>query len=324
MTHTDMENFIDMMVYIMNAGTKLYYVYLFVMLQRLLLKMLTSLDKLRAFRESTSYSGNHKNFATTKYAVRLGMSSIIMSLIDTILSSGVIQWNPQKEIVNHSFQTAGGLLVWTKQNLQNNSWTDAIYEEYGSETNSTTIVLGTIGIILHFCSCLHNEASGDLMQTQAETVREEMQILQNQINMTKNDEENATLLGFFREDGEWAHSRHLTHAISSCNDALDPIMKYKHVNNLMLYVFLVLNCFDGDFSIALLAHLLYDICKSSYTYRIAAEASTLVSCFKQSSHLKFKMLYKSHLKYYFLKYSRMRARGTGFVDLLGKVTTQLS
>lgn len=279
-----MESFIDMMLYIMNAGTKLYYVYLFVMLQRLFSKMLTSLDELRAFRESTSYSGNNKNFAYTTYAVRLGMSSIMMSLIHTILSSGVIQWTSQKEILHHSYATAIGLLLWSKENLQNDTWTDKIYEEYGSESNSTTIILGTIGIITYFCSCLHNEATGDLMQTQAETAREEMQYLQNQINMTKNDAQNATLLGFFRENGEWAHSRLLTQAINSCNDTLDPIMKYKHVNNLMLYVFFVLNFFDGDLSIAFIAHLLYDVCKSSYTYRIAAEASTLVSCYKSSTH----------------------------------------
>lgn len=266
-----------MMFYIMSAGTKVYYVYLFVFAQKQFSQMIIGLNKLRAFRMTTSYSNSTNISLTVNYAVKLGISSILMTFIQSILYSGVGSWTPQKGILKHSYATALGLQLWSKEQMGNDTWFDYIVDEYQSKINTTNIYLGTFGLITHFCSYLHNEATGDLMLTQAETIREEMQCLQNRISKTENDEQNITLAGFFRENGEWVHSRLLTQAIDCCNDTLDPIMKYKHVNNLMLYVFFVLNFLDGDYSLAFLAYLLYDICKSSYTYRIAAEASTLVS-----------------------------------------------
>ncbi len=208
MTLSDMESFIDMMFYIMSAGTKVYYVYLFVFLQKRFSQMLISLEKLRAFRMPTFNSKKMTIRSTMKYAVKLGTSSIIMTFIQTIFYSGVFRWTPQKGILAHSHGTALGLLLWSTENSGNDTWFDNIEHEYRRETNTTTILLGAFGLIIHFCSYLHNEATGDLMQTQAETLREEMQCLQNQINKTENDERNITLTGFFRENGEWAHSRH--------------------------------------------------------------------------------------------------------------------
>lgn len=282
MAFSDMETFIDMMLHIMNAGTKLYYVYLFVFVQTQFSQMLLNIGKLRTFRMLNFYSKGNKatarNYSTMNYAIMLGISSILMSFIETFWLAGVTNWTPQTGIVFHSFTTAVGLFAWSKENVGNGTWLNSIEEEY-SEANTTNFLLGAFGIIINLCSCLHNEATGNLMQMQAETVREEMQCLQSKINNTNSDEHNVTLAGFLRENGEWEHSRLLTQAIDKCNDTLDPIMKFKHINNLMLYVFFVLNFFDGDYSLAYLAYLLYGICKSSYTYRIAVEASTLVRKF---------------------------------------------
>ncbi len=275
MEFSDLESFIDMMLYIMNAGTKLYYVYLFVRIQKRFSLMLFKINTLRAFRKSNS----SKSHSPMKYAVILGISSILMSIIQNIWLVGVGQWTPKKGILYHSYATAIGLSAWSKENMGNGTWFHAIKEDYSCKANTTNMFLGVFGLIINLCSSLHNEATGDLMQMLAETVREEMQCLQNKINKTESDEQNITLAGFFRKNGEWKHSHLLTQAIDGCNDTLDPLMKFKHVNNLMLYVFFVLNFFDGDHSMAYLVYLLYDICKSSYTYRIAVEASALVRTF---------------------------------------------
>lgn len=280
MTFPDLEKFVDMMFYVMNAGTKVYYVYLFVLQHKKFSQIFTSLGKLRAFRlVNCHFDSSSKIYSARSYAIRLGISSIVMSLVQTTLSCGVNEWTPQKGIQYNSYTTALALSVWSKDTMANDTLWDAIEDNYGSQLNTTNILLGAFGFLINFCSCLHNEATGDLMQMQAETVREEMQCLEKKINMTGNDEHNITMSGFFRDNGEWAHSRLLAQAINDCNDTLDRIMKYKHVNNLMVHVFFVLNFFDGEYSLAFLAYLLYDICKSSYTYRIAAEASTLVSDF---------------------------------------------
>lgn len=275
MTNATVENFIDMIFYIMNAGTKVYYVYLFVLLEKNLVQMLTSLTTLRKFRSKIS-TANKLEISSIKYAIKLGLSSIVMSVISTIWYYGVAEWTPKTAILDNSYSTGVGLFVWTKQNMENGTYLSSIDVEYGTEFNTNTLILGSFGMILTFCSNVHNQVTGDLMQTNAETLKMEMKSLQVKIKNTENDEKNGRLDGFFREDGEWMHSRLLNHAVHHSNNALDILMKCKHVNNLMLFVFFVLNVFDGQLSLAFLAYLVYNVCKSSYTYRIAAKASSLV------------------------------------------------
>ncbi len=154
MTNATVENFIDMSFYMMDAGTKVYYVYLFVLLQNELGLMLTSLTTLRAFR-SRMTTTNKFEYSSMKYAVKLGLSSLFMSGISTIWHYGVDEWTPKTTILNFSYSTGVGIFVWTKENIDNGTYMESIDEKYGTEFNTTNILLGSFGILVNFCSCVH-------------------------------------------------------------------------------------------------------------------------------------------------------------------------
>lgn len=167
--------------------------------------------------------------------------------------------------------------MWTTDNVKDKNWRLALDNEYGKHLTSTNFLLGALRMIMFFCSNMHMDAVTNLMLTNAETLKQEMRVLEEKINNLDNDIENISLVEFLDEDGHWAHFKLIRPLIKDNNAAMDALMKYKHVNNLMLFVFFVMNVFDGNFPLAYVMRLLYNIAETSYTYRVATQASSLVS-----------------------------------------------
>ncbi len=278
----NLENFITMTFYIMSACTQLYYVYLFVILQSKLRKMVDTLCELRNFRIENSTDSKSYWLSCLAYAIILGSSSLVVSLIESIWLVGTKEWTLEKTLLYHSMETAEGLLLWSSDNLNSNSttWADNMYYEFQQDLSARNLILGIFGIIIYFCTSVQMEAVDNVMLMNAQTLREEIKLMENKIKRDKMDEINITLAGFLRENGEWAHIKMILNAVNSNNDAFDPLMKYKHVDNLTLFVFFVLNAFDGRFALVYTTCLLYSIVKTSCMYRIATETSTLVSSTK--------------------------------------------
>lgn len=271
-----LENFITMAFYIMSACTQFYYVYLFVILQSKLRKMITSLRDLCKFRNQNSTYGK-PNFSSFTYATILGSSSLFLSLIEPIWLIGTKEWTLEKTLLYHSSETAQGIFLWSSDEVNNNTWNKTMYEKFEKDLSTTNYILGICGIIIYFCTSAQMEAIDNLMLMNAQTLKDEIQILERKFKNEVDDGINVTLAGFLRENGEWAHMQMILKAASSNNDALDPLMRYKHVDNLTLFVFFLMNAFDGRFALFYTACLVYSIVKTSCMYRIATEASSLVS-----------------------------------------------
>ncbi len=268
-----LENFVDMMFFIMMFVTKLYYVYILLRRQSKFQRMLVSQNKLRAFQKQ-----NHTingRYSTMTYAVILGLVSILASSSNTIWSVGVTSWTPQKTILYHSSSFTRGLFIWTQEQL-NDTYLEAHEEQYRTELTATNLVFGLIGLIINFCSSFHMDTVANLMLTNSKTLQLEMGDINMKICNPKNDTHNITLNEFLADDGEWAYFQIVKRAVYDDNGAFDSLMKFEHVYNLMLFVFFALNVFDGNFGLVYLAHLLYRIIKASYTYRLAANAAKLV------------------------------------------------
>ncbi len=273
-----LENFTDMCFYIMNGATKVYFVYLFLLQQKRFLRMYFSLAKLRD-SPMRSQTANKKRIAPVKYAIVIGISSLAVSLFHTIWTSGLIGWTPQKAILHHSKRMGRGLFLWTTDKLDDETWLEGLNDEYGIQLTTTSFLLGVSRMIMLFCSNMQMDAVTNLMLANAETLKQEMGILEEKINEQNNDIENITLSEFSNACGHWAHFKLIRPVIKDNNTAMDALMKYKHVNNLMLFVFFVMNAFDGNFPLAYVIRLFYNIVETSYTYRVATQASSLVSGF---------------------------------------------
>lgn len=96
-----LENFTDMCFYIMNGATKVYYVYLFLLQQKRFWRMFSSLAKLRTSR-MRSQLANKTELAPMIYAILIGISSLVVSLVHTIWACGLSGWTPEKTILHHS------------------------------------------------------------------------------------------------------------------------------------------------------------------------------------------------------------------------------
>ncbi len=270
-----LENFTDMCFYIMNGATKVYYVYLLLLQQKRFRRMLSSLDKLHASTMRIQ-TRNKKQLTPMKYAILIGISSMVVSMFQTIWASGLIGWTPEKTILYHSNEMASDFFIWTTDNLKDGKLHQTINDLYGRHLASTSSLIGALRMIMLFCSNMHMDAVTNLMLTNAETLKQEMGVLEGKINNPENDAENISLSEFLDADGQWAHFKLIRPVIKENNVAMDALMKYKHVNNLMMFVYFVMNAFDGNFPLANVIRLLYNIAETSYTYRVATQASILV------------------------------------------------
>lgn len=269
-----LENFVDMMFFIMMLVTKLYYVYVFVQQQSKFNRMLLSRYKLKAFKNQNR-AASKEYFTSMKYAVILGLTSIFASASMSIWIVGITTWTPQRTVLHHSNAFTRGLFLWTQEQL-NETCLIAHKQFYGKDLTTANFLFGLIGLIIHFCSSIQMDTVANLMLTNSKTLTVEMGDIKMKISNPKNDIQDITLSEFLTEDGNWAHFQMVKRAVNDDNDAFDSLMKFEHVYNLMLFVFFALNLFDGDFGLVYLAHLLYRIIKASYTYRLAANAASLV------------------------------------------------
>ncbi len=271
----NLESFITMAYYIMSASTQVYYVYLFVMLQKRLRRTLKCHRDLRSLRKRTSTEPKI-NGDTMKYAIVIGSISLLVSVIETIWVTGTEDWTPMATLEHHCREAALGLYLWSSTSFKNDTQINEIVEQCENGFTMTSSIQGGFGILIYFFTNVQMEAIENVMLMDAETLKEEIKIVEKKFSGCASDESNLSLMGFLREDGEWAHIKLIIQTTKENNDTFDPLMKYKHVDNLMLFVFFMLKAFDRDFPMVLTFCLLYSIIKTSYMYRIATEASTLV------------------------------------------------
>ncbi len=212
-----------------------------------------------------------------KYAITIGLASLSVSLANTIWGVGITGWIPKKTLLHHSKKLGRDILIWTKHDLENKALKLSIDNQYGKELTVTNMLFGSFRMIMFFCSKIQMDAVTNLMLANAETIKQEMTCLEKKINNKEYDIDNITLTDFLAGNGAWAHFQLIKLAVNDNNDAMDALMKYKHINNLMLFVYMAMNAFDGDFPLTYIIHLAYNILEVSYTYRIASQASSLVS-----------------------------------------------
>lgn len=211
-----------------------------------------------------------------RYAIIIGSVSLVVSLANTIWGVGITGWTPEKTILHHSRKLMRGIFIWTREDLDNEALEISIDNEFGKDLTTTNFLLGCFRLVMFLCSNIHMDAVTNLMLANAETLKYEMACLERKIKNVKHDVDNITLADFLADDGVWAHFQLIKPAVNDNNDAMDALMKYKHVTNLMLFVYLAMNAFDGDFALTYLIYLAYNVLEVSYTYRIASQASTLV------------------------------------------------
>lgn len=269
-----LENFVDMMFFIMMLVTKLYYVYVFSHHQKKFRRMMVSRWKLQEFRKPNQQK-NNGHYSTMTYVIILGSTSTLVSACISIWTVGITNWTPEQALLHHSDSFATGLFIWTQE-----QWNDtnikAITEQYGTDLTSTNLLLGLVGLIMHFCGGVHMDALANLMLTSSKTLKLEMGEINMKISNPKNDTQNITLSEFLKEDGNWTLLQMVKRAVNNDNDAFNSLMKFEHAYNLMHFVFFALNLFDSDFGWIYIGSLLYRIIKASYTYRLAANAAKLV------------------------------------------------
>lgn len=279
LAYSSLDDFVDLAFFIISACTKMYYVYLFVQKQNKIKEMQKSFHKLRAFVGEDNVS-KRNHLTTLTYSLTLGICSILVSLIQTIWSAGITDWTPKTTILFHSYQMATDVYLWKPDNVKNSTWIDELKDEYGTDLTTKTALFGTIRMAYYFCGSIQMDATANLMISYAETIKHSMRNLETKISDPNNDITNISLAEFLKENGDWAHSQLLNEALKEGNDTLDPLLKYKHINNLTLFVFFIMNIFEGNFGIVYMGYWLYNIVKSSYMYRIATDAAGLVSeCF---------------------------------------------
>lgn len=267
-----LENFTNLAFFIMNACTKIYYVYLFVQQHTKIARMNDSFRKLRRFNRKKSKGYRKSNESWHKFATRLGIITVIVSLIQTLFA----KWAPKSAILHYSFRMSMHMYIWKTEAFDGKTIT-SIFEQYGEDLTTTNIVLGICGAMMNYCSNTHLDFAGDLMLVTAETLKEEIGLLETMIKDPDNSIVPVTLEEFLSENGLWGHYRVLKEAVHDTNDAFDSLLKYMHVDNLMRCVYFVMNVFDGEFGLFYSARLVYTILKTSYTYRSAADASSFVS-----------------------------------------------
>lgn len=271
----NLETFINMSYFIMLVASKIYYVYLLLRQQWKFVRMFKSLRKLDEFKMRNLAENKTPN-TSMKYTIVLGTVSIVVCLMHIIWSVGLRDWTPEKTLDRHFQQMAEHMFVWTLNEFENGTVAETFVKENGQGLTGTKAFLGGLRMIMIFCSYLHNDALTNMMLTNAETIRKETRILEEKISNTETKIENVTLAEFLTENGNWAYYKLLKLAINDNNDAFDSLLKYKHASNLMLFVYFVLNVFDEEFSLTYIIRLMYNITRTSYTYRIATQASSLV------------------------------------------------
>lgn len=264
-----------MSYFVLNVATKVYFVYLLIYQQRKFAKMFKSMSKLHEFKVQITTTNNHFE-SSMLYGIILGTGSIVVCVMHIIWTVGFIEWTPQKTLQYHFRVMTGDILVWNLNEYENGTIVEEFLNQNGNGVTKTKVFLGSLRMLMIFCSGLLIDALTNMMLTNAQTIDQEMSELEVKISNPDNDIANITLSEFLAKDGNWAHFKMLKQALNDDNDALDSLLKYKHANNLMLFVYFALNVCDGEFSVMYVVRLLYNIIRASYTYRIATQASSLV------------------------------------------------
>lgn len=270
------ENFITMAFFIMNACTKVYYIYLHVRREKNVTRMLVSTRKLRDFSKRHSTARNEwQSSSSVTFATALGITSIMVPLIQAIFSD----WTLKGTILLFSKVMRIHMYAWKPEVFDDDSDDGilrTIVERFQNDLTTPNILVGVFGIMLNISSAAQINVAGDLMLVTARTIKEEMTVFVERIYSQNNNYDNITLTEFLSEDGPWVHFQLLKRGVNDSNDAFDSLLKYMHINNMMRFVYFVMNAFDGEFSLFQFISLVYNIVKTSCTYRSATKAANLV------------------------------------------------